>query len=127
MTVAFKTLGCRLNQAEEADFAAQFQAAGCRLADKVETPDILVLHSCAVTRAAERETFRQIRAWRRDSTLSHTKIVVTGCAVACNALELFRDAGADLVIHKGDLDRLASLVLESRMSNVRCSNSGPRT
>ena len=85
MTVAFKTLGCRLNQAEEADFAAQFQTAGCRLADKGETPDILVLHSCAVTRAAERETFRQIRVWRRDPALAHTKIVVTGCAVACNA------------------------------------------
>ena len=127
MTVAFKTLGCRLNQAEEADFAAQFQAAGCRLSDKGETPDILVLHSCAVTRAAERETFRQIRAWRRDPALANTKIVVTGCAVACNALELFRDAGADLVIHKGDLDRLASLVLESRMSNVECRMSDART
>ncbi len=127
MTVAFKTLGCRLNQAEEADFAAQFQAAGCRLADEGETPDILVLHSCAVTRAAERETFRQIRAWRRDPALAHTKIVVTGCAVACNAPELFRDAGADLVIAKGNLDRLASLVLESQMSNVECRMSDART
>ena len=112
MTVAFKTLGCRLNQAEEADFAAQFQAVGCRLADNSETPDILVLHSCAVTRAAERETFRQIRAWRRDPALAHTKIVVTGCAVACNAPELFRDAGADLIINKQDLPRLAQLVVE---------------
>ena len=112
MTVAFKTLGCRLNQAEEADFAAQFQAAGCKLADKGETPDILVLHSCAVTRAAERETFRQIRAWRRDPALAHTKIAVTGCAVACNAPELFRDAGADFVIPKQDIARLAQIVVE---------------
>ena len=112
MTVAFKTLGCRLNQAEEADFAAQFQAAGCWLADNSETPDILVLHSCAVTRAAERETFRQIRAWRRDPALANTKIVVTGCAVACNAPELFRDAGADLVVAKRDQFRLAELVVE---------------
>ena len=111
MTISFKTLGCRLNQAEEADFVAQFQAAGCKLADKGETPDILVLHSCAVTRAAERETFRQIRAWRRDPTLAHTKIVVTGCAVACNAPELFRDAGADFVIHRQDLARLAQIVV----------------
>ena len=127
MTISFKTLGCRLNQAEEADFAAQFQAAGCRLADKGETPDVLVLHSCAVTRAAERETFRQIRAWRRDPALTHTKIVVTGCAVACNAAELFRDAGADLVIAKGDLPVLASLVVESQKSNVECRILGART
>ena len=113
MTVAFKTLGCRLNQAEEAVFAAQFQTAGCRLANKDETPDILILHSCAVTRAAERETFRQIRAWRRDPALAHTKIVVTGCAVACNAPELFHEAGADLVVAKGDLPELASIVVAS--------------
>ncbi len=127
MTVAFKTLGCRLNQAEEADFAAQFQSAGCRLAEKDETPDILILHSCAVTRAAERETFRQIRAWRRDPALARTKIVVTGCAVACNAAELFRDAGADLVVAKGDLPVLASLVVESQKSNVECRMPGVRT
>ncbi len=113
MTVAFKTLGCRLNQAEEADFAAQFLAAGCKLADNDETPDILVLHSCAVTRAAERETFRQIRTWRRDPALVHTKIVVTGCAVSCNAPELFRDAGADFVIAKRNLPELASIIVAS--------------
>ena len=112
LKVAFRTLGCRLNQAEEADFAAQFLAAGCRLADKDETPDIIVLHSCAVTRAAERETFRQIRSWRKDPQLANTLIVVTGCAVACNAPELFRDAGADLVVAKRDQFRLAELVVK---------------
>ena len=112
LKISFRTLGCRLNQAEEADFAAQFLAAGCRLAEKGETPDVIVLHSCAVTRAAERETFRQIRSWRKDPQLANTLIVVTGCAVACNAPELFRDAGADLVVHRQDLARLAQMVVE---------------
>jgi threonylcarbamoyladenosine tRNA methylthiotransferase MtaB len=123
--VAFRTLGCRLNQAEEADFAAQFLAAGCRLADKDETPDIIVLHSCAVTRAAERETFRQIRSWRKDPKLANTLIVVTGCAVACNAPELFRDAGADLIVAKRDLGQLASLVL-SATSGKRGTGNGEK-
>ncbi len=111
MKVAFKTLGCRLNQAEEGDFAAQFAAAGCILAKPGEKPDILVLHSCAVTRAAERETFRLLRAWRRDPALAQTHIVVTGCAVACNSADLLSRAGADLVVPKRDLASLASLVL----------------
>ena len=92
--MAFRTLGCRLNQAEESGFAAQFLAAGCRLADRGEPLDILVLHSCAVTRAAERETFRQIRSWRRDPQLARAFIAVTGCVVA-----------------KGDLVRLAQIVV----------------
>ncbi len=113
MTVAFKTLGCRLNQAEEVVFASQFLAAGFRLAAKDETPDVIVLHSCAVTRAAERETFRQIRSWRKDPTFANTLIVITGCAVACNAPNLFRNAGADLVVAKRDQLRLAELVSAS--------------
>ena len=113
LKVAFRTLGCRLNQAEEADFARQFLTAGCRLAEKGETPDVIVLHSCAVTRTAERETFRQIRSWRKDPQLANTLIVVTGCAVACNAPELFRDAGADLIVPKCDLPELASIVVAS--------------
>ena len=127
MTVSFKTLGCRLNQAEEVVFASQFLAAGWRLATTDETPDVIVLHSCAVTRAAERETFRQIRSWRKDPRFAHSLIVVTGCTVACNAPELFRDAGADLVVAKRDLGQLASLVLKSRMSNVECRMPGSRT
>ena len=112
MTVSFKTLGCRLNQAEEVVFASQFLAAGWRLAGEGEVPDAIVLHSCAVTRAAERETFRQIRSWRKDPHFADTLIVVTGCAVACNAPELFRDAGADLVVAKCDQHRLAELTVE---------------
>ncbi|MBQ6248298.1 MAG: MiaB/RimO family radical SAM methylthiotransferase [Kiritimatiellae bacterium] len=112
MTVSFKTLGCRLNQAEEVVFASQFLAAGWRLATTDETPDVIVLHSCAVTRAAERETFRQIRSWRKDPHFADTLIVVTGCAVACNTPELFHDAGADLVVAKRDQLRIAELVVE---------------
>ena len=126
MTVAFKTLGCRLNQAEEVVFASQFLAAGWRLATTDETPDVIVLHSCAVTRAAERETFRQIRSWRKDPRFAHSLIVVTGCAVACNAPELFRDAGADLVVPKRDLGQLASLVLSAvggTQNNTLCGSA----
>ena len=56
MTVTFKTLGCRLNQAEEVVFASQFLAAGWRLAGEGEAPDAIVLHSCAVTPATRRNS-----------------------------------------------------------------------
>ena len=110
-TISIKTLGCRLNQAEEADFAAQLIAHGFRLAAKDDIPDVILLHSCAVTRAAERDTYRQIRSWRSDTALSKTLIAVTGCAVACNPSATFADAGADLVIAKKDQSRLAEMIL----------------
>lgn len=112
-TVLFKTLGCRLNQAEEADFAAQFISRGFRLAEHDEIPDVIVLHSCAVTRAAERDTFRQIRSWRKDTSLSNTFIAVTGCAVACNDSRLFHDAGANIIIQKKDHPHIADIITTS--------------
>ena len=112
-TFGFLTLGCRLNQAEEAQFAGQFESIGWRRAAPEETPDAIVLHSCAVTRNAERETFQRLRSLRRARGDSPTPVlVVTGCAVACNSAEAFLEAGADLLVPRKEHPRLAELVAE---------------
>lgn len=110
-SVAFATLGCRLNQAEEADAAALLVAAGLRLAGDGEVPDAIVIHSCAVTRRAERDTFRRIRSIRADSRYSDTLVAVTGCAVECNDHEALFEAGADFVVGRRDFGRLATILL----------------
>ena len=124
MSVAFKTLGCRMNRAEAAVFAAQFAAAGFRLADDGEPADVVVLHSCAVTRAAERETFRLLRAWRRDPATAKALVVATGCAVACNRPELLLEAGADMVVPKAGQGTLAEAV--AARLNRRVEAPSPR-
>ncbi len=112
-TFGFRTLGCRLNQAEEAQFAGQFESIGWRRAAPGETPDVIVLHSCAVTRNAERETFQHLRSLHRARGDSPTPVlVVTGCAVACNSAETFLEAGADLLVPRKEYPRLAELVAE---------------
>ncbi len=107
----FRTLGCRLNQAEEALFAGQFVALGWHRAAPGEKPDVLVLHSCAVTHTAERETFQHLRSLRRARGASPTPLlVVAGCAVSCNPASAFLEAGADLLVPRQDQPRLAELV-----------------
>lgn len=102
--VRFITLGCRLNQAEEAIFAADFSANGWDVAfggddAGADGQEVVVLHSCAVTRMAERKTLQAIRALKRvDPPKTAPIVAVTGCATAALPEQVLRAAGADLII-----------------------------
>ena len=109
-TVTFITLGCRLNQAEEAMFAGAFAARGWNVSFE-GAADVVVLHSCAVTRTAERSTLQSLRALKRDVPPDRLPLaVVTGCAAAALPEEELRRAGADLVVVRGDQGHLCDLV-----------------
>lgn len=119
--VRFKTLGCRLNQAETGNFSRLFLDAGWTISE--EEPDAVVLHSCAVTRTAERETFRFLRILRREHPTA--LIAVTGCAAACNSESLFREAGADIVVAAKDYPVLPAIIDSAiaRTAPPECGNA----
>lgn len=82
--VAFKTLGCRLNQYETDALASQFQNKGYRLVDFDQQADVYVINSCTVTHQSDhksRNFISQANRRKPDSVL-----VVTGC-MANNAKE----------------------------------------
>ena len=110
MTISFVTLGCRLNQAEEAAFAGTFAARGWRVSFS-GSADVVVLHSCAVTRTAERETLQTLRGLKRGVPPDQLPtVVVTGCAAAALPEAQFRRAGADLIVGRENHGRLCDLV-----------------
>ena len=53
---AFKTLGCKLNQAETEAVAAGFKTLGWDIAPFGEPADAVVINSCTVTNAADRKS-----------------------------------------------------------------------
>ncbi|PKQ60338.1 tRNA (N(6)-L-threonylcarbamoyladenosine(37)-C(2))-methylthiotransferase MtaB [Labilibaculum filiforme] len=82
--VAFKTLGCRLNQYETDALASQFQDKGYKLVQFDEAADVYVINSCTVTHQSDhksRNFINQANRRNKDSVL-----VVTGC-MANNAKE----------------------------------------
>lgn len=101
-TIRFETLGCRLNQAEESIFAADFAANGWRvLSGPGERADVIVLHSCAVTRQAERSTLQKLRSFKRGADAEGLPAVaVTGCAAAALPEAALREAGADIIVRR---------------------------
>lgn len=111
-SIRFIALGCRLNQAEEAVFAGDFAGGGWSVDfDGAARCDVVLVHSCAVTRQAERTTLQALRALKRDVPQDELPIVaVAGCATAALSEEVLRAAGADIVIPRHDNARIREIV-----------------
>ncbi len=106
--LAFKTLGCRLNQAETAQMTASFEARGFTLVPHGDPCDVCVIHGCAVTRLAERQSLREVRAAKR--LPGHPFVVLAGCPAEMKDHAGLQDAGADLVVGQAGKARLAERV-----------------
>ncbi len=76
-TAAVYTLGCKVNQYEADVMKEMFQQRGYRIVPFHDPADVYVVHSCAVTVAAERKTRQMIRRAHRQNPSA--KIVVSGC------------------------------------------------
>ncbi|MDX9866909.1 MAG: MiaB/RimO family radical SAM methylthiotransferase [Kiritimatiellia bacterium] len=109
MTVAFKTFGCRLNQAETAQYAAAFAAAGIANVPFGAPADIVVVHTCTVTRTAEDTCLKQLRHLRRNAP--EALLVVSGCAVETVPARALDALTVDLVVPREHKDELVARVL----------------
>ncbi len=102
--LAIKTIGCRLNQAESQDLAAQLDQAGFRIVSEKSAADILVVNSCAVTLAATRKSRQVLRAYRH--RWPRTAVVVLGCSEP----ELRALPELSLAINRIDKNRAAEII-----------------
>jgi threonylcarbamoyladenosine tRNA methylthiotransferase MtaB len=116
LRISFKTLGCRLNQAETAQFAASFECRGFTVVPYGNACEVCVIHGCAVTRLAERQSLRQARAAK--ALPGKPFVVLSGCAAEMKSHDGLEDSGADLTVGQADKEKLADLVLESLSSHT---------
>jgi len=75
--VAFKTLGCRLNQYETDALVTNFDRAGYRLVNFDESPDVVVVNTCTVTNQSDQKSRTVISQAARKN--KGAVVVVTGC------------------------------------------------
>ncbi|MFN2390085.1 MAG: tRNA (N(6)-L-threonylcarbamoyladenosine(37)-C(2))-methylthiotransferase MtaB [Actinomycetota bacterium] len=101
--VAFTTLGCRLNQAESDSMADDLARYGFAPPGD-ESPDIVVVNTCTVTREATKASRMAIRRAAR----SHpdARIVVVGCYAVSDRAEVETIPGVDVVLGNSEKDDL---------------------
>ena len=94
-TAAFRTLGCKLNQAETAMLVQDFEAHGYRVISWDEGADVSVLNTCTVTGRTDskcRQAIRHILKIRSDTT-----VLVVGCYSQIAAEEIAQIPGVDYI------------------------------
>ncbi|MFP4113080.1 MAG: tRNA (N(6)-L-threonylcarbamoyladenosine(37)-C(2))-methylthiotransferase MtaB [Spirochaetota bacterium] len=104
-SVAFATLGCKLNQFETDSLATQFRDAGYRIAAFEEPADVYVINTCTVTNRADRKSRNLLYRAHRNGDLRRAEaeptgaplVVVTGCYVNGRRDELEADGSTYFV------------------------------
>ena len=95
-TVAFHTLGCKLNFSETSSIRRKFEGHGFSTVGFQDVADIYVLNTCSVTDFADRKCRSAIRKVLRQSP--EAKVVVIGCYAQLKPKEIAAIPGVDLVL-----------------------------
>jgi len=107
-SVAFQTLGCKLNYAETSALGRQFEAAGYRAVSVRETADIYVINTCSVTDAADRKCRHAVRQVLRQN--AQALVVVVGCYAQLKPEEVAGIPGVDLVLGAAEKFRMLPFI-----------------
>lgn len=95
-TVAFHTLGCKLNFSETAALSRQLVQEGFEKREFTEQADIYVINTCSVTENADKECRQLVRRIQRKAPAS--TVVITGCYAQLKPQEIASIPGVDLVL-----------------------------
>lgn len=95
-TIAFHTLGCKLNFSETDSISRQFAGEGFREVNFSDPADVYVINSCSVTGKAEKRCRALIRQAHKHNPLA--QIVVVGCYSQIAGQELLSLPGVSMVM-----------------------------
>jgi threonylcarbamoyladenosine tRNA methylthiotransferase MtaB len=95
-TVAFHTLGCKLNFSETSAISRQFVEAGYGVEKFEEGADIYVINTCSVTEQADSKCRYVVRSALKKSP--DAKVVIIGCYAQLKPKEISEIPGVDLVL-----------------------------
>lgn len=116
-TVAFYTLGCKVNQYETEAMAELFQKNGYTVVNTEDKADVYVINTCTVTNLGDRKSRQFIRRAKRMN--KDAIVAVVGCYVQVSPDEVFEIEDVDLVIGTSDKNKIVELCEEVKEKNKR--------
>ena len=95
-TVAFHTMGCKLNFSETSTISRDFIQQGFKKVNYRERADIYVINTCSVTDNADKEARKLVRQAKRQNPDS--SVAVIGCYAQLKPDEIANLDGVDMVL-----------------------------
>lgn len=109
-TVAFYTLGCKLNYSETSSIGRLFEQAGYATIKFQDGANIYVINTCSVTDFADRKCRKIVRQALRHSPEAF--VIVVGCYAQLKPQEIAEIPGVDLVLGAAEKFRILDYVDE---------------
>jgi threonylcarbamoyladenosine tRNA methylthiotransferase MtaB len=109
-TVAFHTLGCKLNFSETSTLSRMLENEGFEKTAFENVADVYVINTCSVTDNADKESRMLVRRIQRKSPES--LVVITGCYAQLKPKEIAAIPGVDMVLGAAEKFNLAQHLKE---------------
>jgi threonylcarbamoyladenosine tRNA methylthiotransferase MtaB len=107
-TVAFHTLGCKLNYSETSAIGRLFEQAGYAEVNFEQGADIYVINTCSVTDFADKKCRNIVRRALKFSP--NANVVVVGCYAQLKPQEISEIPGVDLVLGAAEKFRILDFI-----------------
>jgi threonylcarbamoyladenosine tRNA methylthiotransferase MtaB len=107
-TVAFHTLGCKLNTYDTEYYREQFESQGYRVVPFGEAADVTVVNTCTVTGEGDAQSRQMLRRAHRISP--EGSVVAVGCYAQTDPDRLIQMPEVDLVVGTAEKSRLMDLI-----------------
>ncbi len=107
-SVAFCTLGCKVNQYETDAMEELFRVQGYEVVDFTSKADIYIVNTCTVTNMADRKSRQMLHRAKKKNP--EGCIVAVGCYVQASSDVLALDESIDLIVGNNHKKEIVSLV-----------------
>ena len=115
-SVAFHTLGCKVNFYETEGIWQLFKNEGYEQVDFEQTADVYLINTCTVTNTGDKKSRQVIRrAVRRNPSAI---IAVSGCYAQTSPAEIAAIPGVDIVIGTQDRDKIMPLIKRFQLERI---------
>jgi threonylcarbamoyladenosine tRNA methylthiotransferase MtaB len=109
-TVAFHTLGCKLNFSETSSLSRMLEQEGFEKKEFDDLADVYVINTCSVTDNADKECRQLVRRIQRKAPESF--VVIAGCYAQLKSKEIAEIPGVDLVLGAAEKFNIARHIRE---------------
>lgn len=117
-TVAFHTLGCKVNTYETEAMQQLMESAGYRCVEFGERADVYIVNTCSVTNIADRKSRQMLHRARKMN--EDAIVVAAGCYVESAKNKIDKDLSIDIIVgnnNKNDIVNIINEYLQDKIKN----------